>query len=628
MCGIAGLIDKKLNEKQALKIVEEMINSLKHRGPDDHGVNKVDKEIYFGNRRLAVLDLSPLGHQPMKAKKGKYWLSYNGEVYNFKELRQELKQKGFKFKSTSDTEVILKLYMAYGVRAFSKLRGMFALAIWDKDKQELILVRDQFGIKPLHYYFKNGQLAFASEIKALLKHPQIYKQRQLDKQALSLYFSTGFGAVPSPWTIFQKIKKLPPGCYLRFKNNKLVIKEYWSLKNIKAQKMPFAEAVDRAGQLLEESIKEQMIADVPVGSFLSGGIDSSMIAALMIQNTKHKVKTFSIGFEDKSFDESSHARLMANHLGTEHHEETFGEKDLLNSITKILDGLDEPLADASVLPMYLLAKMTKKKVTVALSGDGGDELFAGYPTYLAHKIMSAYRYTPKMVRKLLIAAVNQLAASDKNLTWEWNLKRLIKAETAHPALSHLDFMAPLRLDEQKQLFKKDYIDEVAKKLFIDIYNQPAEFDKQKRLQYLDFKFFLIDDGLVKGDRATNMVSLEGRVPFLSVKLAELVYSLPGSYHYKGQTSKRLLKAVAKKYLPDEIIHRPKKGFGVPMAKWLKTDLRPMTKEYLNEKKIKSQGIFKADYVKRLIDEHNQGKQNHRMALWALLCFQYWQDKWG
>lgn len=625
MCGIAGLVD---HHKQGnlIKTVEAMTEAIAHRGPDDYGIELADNGVVLGNRRLAVIDLSPKGHQPMSDETKNYWITYNGEVYNFKKLREKLISFGYKFYSTSDTEVILKLYIHDGVKAFAQLRGMFALAIWDKKRQSLVLARDHFGIKPLYYYIDKNEIVFGSEIKSLLNHPQVNKTKEIDRQALVLYFSTGFGAVPAPYSIFKQIKKLPPATYLIYKNQRVEIKSFWDISQTANSYLEFNEAVEKADALINQSVKDQMVADVTVGSFLSGGIDSSLIATLMVKNTPKRIKTFSIGFSDKSFDESYYAKKMAERLKTKHFQENFSEKDLLQSITHVLGHMDEPLADASILPMNLLAQNTRKKVTVALSGDGGDELFAGYPTYLAHRFLNYYHFIPNQLRQIMTKLINQLPASDKNVNWEWNLKRLANANLDNPAASHLDFMAPITITEKKNLFSQKIIDN-SQSWFEKIYRRGKDFDQQRRLQHLDLAFFLAEDCLVKSDRISNLHSLEVRVPFLSVELAELVYSLPGKYHYQGLTSKRLLKTVARKYLPKEIIQRKKKGFGVPMSRWLKTDLKVMSHDLLNQSTIKAQGLFNWNYINQLLNEHETGRQNHRMIIWALICFEYWYQKW-
>jgi|APSaa5957512622_1039677.scaffolds.fasta_scaffold08642_4 asparagine synthase (glutamine-hydrolysing) len=626
MCGIAGLVDKKIGKEEAVKLVKMMTRSLKHRGPDDEGVSVVGESTYFGSRRLAVLDLSPLGHMPLKSAQGESWITYNGEVYNYKEIKNDLINKGYKFRSSSDTEVILNSYLENGDKAFLDFEGMFSLAIWSNQSKELVLACDHFGVKPLYYYFKDGVFAFASEIKSLLKHPKIDKEKVIDKQAVSLYFSTGFGAIPAPWSIYKDIKKLPAGHYLKYKNNQIEVKKYWNLNRVERSGMSFEEAVKVAKELIEESVTKQMVADVPVGSFLSGGIDSSLIASLMTKQTNKTVKTFSIGFKDKSFDESSHASLMANFLKTDHSEKTFSEKELLQSIPEVLDQLDEPLADASILPTFLLAKETRKKVTVALSGDGGDELFGGYPTYLAHRFTGLLKLTPKFIRQGLSGLANKLPASTNNISLDFKLKRALGADLSHPALTQVDFMAPASKEVKTGLFVDKFypVDDIYKKR----YEEVKSTDKQIRLQYLDLGYYLGADGLVKTDRASNLNSLEVRVPFLSRKLAELCFSLPGSYHYSGNLSKRLLKAVAKDYLPQEIINRPKKGFGVPMARWLKDDLNSLMHELLSNKEIQNQGLFNHQYVDKLMKDHEAGKQNNRMVLWALMVFEYWMKRWN
>lgn len=623
-----------------------MTDCIVHRGPDDEG-QEIIGSVALGNRRLAVIDLSPNGHMPMWNAEHTRCITYNGEIYNFKRLRARLQGDGFRFRSTSDTEVILHAYEAWGPRAFEKLHGMFALAIWDSKTQELILARDQVGIKPLHYYQDGQVFIFSSEIKSILKHPAV--KRELNPKALSHYFSLGFGCVASPLTIFKGIHKLPAAHYATLKKETLTVKPYWSLEakileedsELLSDSPPsFDQAVTIVRDKLDLSVQNQMVADVPVGSFLSGGIDSSLITAFAARHTSTQIKTFSIGFEDKSFDESSYAQLVARTLGTDHHHQSFQVKTLLKLIPEVISKLDEPLADGSILPTFLLSQFTREHVTVALSGDGGDELFAGYPTYIAHAVASWLKPFPKPIISLLKSA--GLFSSDflvtlppfnhaPNLSMQLKLSRFFDGIDKNLAKQYLNFMGPTHLNQKNPLLLHHqetalpYVEILLAPLRQSI--QEKTISPQIVLQYLDYMVYLAEDCLVKTDRASSFNSLEVRVPFLDPNLIEYVFSLPSHYHRSGFKLKHLLKAVAQGILPQQIIHRPKKGFGIPIHLWLRQDLMPQVIALLDKKRLEKQGIFQADYVQRLLNEHLTEKQDHRQVLWNLLVFQWWWDEW-
>lgn len=632
MCGIAGFVNPHYH-KPSLSLLSRMSQTLTHRGPDDHGEKIID-HVALANRRLAIIDLSSAGHMPMTNLRRSAWITYNGEIYNFQKLRQDLIKKGYKFHSQSDTEVVLNLYEAYGIEAFRKLDGMFAVAIWDIKKKQLVLARDHFGIKPLHYYYHNNLFIFASEIKAILAHPQVKKE--LNLSALSQYFSIGFGAIPSPNTIFQNIKKLPPAHLAIFKKGKLTLKRYWSLAKVSPSRISFMEAKEQLLHLLTSSVQRQLVSDVPLGGFLSGGVDSSTVVALMKQYHGQKVKTFSIGFSDPDFDESGYSRDAAKVLDTQHYIKTFKIDELLEVLPQVIGKLDEPLADASILPTYLLAHFTRQHVTVALSGDGGDELFAGYPTYLAHKFSGLAKVLPKSLLSALIPFLSRAARMlpimkhSPNLSTEYKVKRFVSGLDDNLAKQYLNFMGPINLATKAQLlnFSPNNSDIDPGVEFIEqLLHQAQDFDKQKQLQYLDFMAYLSEDCLVKTDRASSFNSLEVRVPFLSPEIVEFCFSLPSIYHLKNLTLKFLFKQTVKDLLPARIVNRPKKGFGIPVHKWLKNELKPIVVEYLNKSRLEKQGLFNPLLIQQVINEHQSGKEDQRTFLWSLLIFQLWYDKW-
>lgn len=634
MCGITGVVNSNFRKPQS-SILKKMTAAISYRGPDDQGLEIADA-CALGNRRLAVIDLSSKAHQPMWDSRKRFCLTFNGEIYNFKQLKKELQRKGYQFFSESDTEVILNLYKEYDSACVEKLSGMFAFALWDKQKQLLFLARDHFGIKPLYYYWKDNLFIFASEIKSILIHPRVKKE--LNLIALSQYFSVGFGTIPSPNSIFRDIYKLPPASFAILKDDKLTVKKYWHLEKTRLCELSFPEASKKLKALLAQSVKDQLVSDVPLGGFLSGGIDSSTLVALMKQYHSFGVKTFSIGFSDPNFDESKYALRVANLLKTNHFTKTFSIREHLNILPEVVKKLDEPLADASILPMFLLCRFARQQVTVALSGDGGDELFAGYPTYFAHQAARLASFFPyDWLKKsaplaLPLADFLPLMEHSQNLPSQFKLKRFIFGLDRNIGRQYLNFLGPIDLEQKSNLFTQPVVKAIGSQdpavQFIDkLLKEARLFERQKKLQYLDLRAYLAEDCLVKTDRASSFNSLEVRVPFLTPVLAEFAFSLPGNFHFNGFTLKRLLKAAVKDLLPQEIINRPKKGFGVPISQWLNKELKPMTDRLLAEKRLKRQGLFEPIFVQRLIGEHRSKKESHHMVLWGLLMFQLWYDQW-
>ncbi|MGI5828464.1 MAG: asparagine synthase (glutamine-hydrolyzing) [Patescibacteria group bacterium] len=632
MCGVTGFVNFN-SIKPSKVLLQKMTDVITHRGPDDGGTEVIN-QCALGNRRLAIIDLSPHGHMPMWDYEHKICITYNGEIYNFNTLKKSLLKKGYRFNSNSDTEVILNLYKEYGSKCVTKLRGMFAFAIWDTQKHELLIARDHFGIKPLHYFLSDSVFVFGSEIKSILLHPEIKKE--VNPTALSHYFSLGFGCIASPETIFKGISKLPPAHYAIIKNGKLKIVKYWSITDVKEQNIAFGDAVEKTKSLIENSVKDQLVSDVPLGTFLSGGIDSSLVSTFAQQHTKHTLKTFSIGFEDKKFDESQYAKQVSQHLKTEHYHKTFSVKNLLNTLPKVIEKLDEPLADASILPTYLLSEFTRENVTVSLSGDGGDELFAGYPTYIAHKFAQPFSILSSGMLKALkntalhfenFASLLPAAKHAVNLSTRYKLERFFDGIDKDLAKQYLNYMGPTHLVQKNFILKQLKNEDVALNYVHDLLAKIKHWETQKKLQYLDFRLFLAEDCLVKTDRASSFNSLEVRPPFLSLEIAEFVFSLPSSYHFNGLTLKRLLKKVSSNYLPEEIVNRPKKGFGIPTGEWLKADLNLQMKSLLAKSKLKKEGLFNHEHIQVLIAEHEKGIKNHRMVLWNLFMFELWYEQW-
>jgi len=630
MCGIAGFVNLNFQAPDQ-NLLKRMTDAIAYRGPDDQG-QEINQGAALGNRRLAVIDISHNGHMPMWDKKKRYCITYNGEIYNYQALRKGLAAQGYSFRSDSDTEVILNLFAEYGVNCFIKLRGMFAIAIWDSKEQKLYLARDQFGIKPLHYYVDNQVLVFGSEIKSILLHPNVKKI--LNHQALSQYFSIAFGAVPAPLTMFKDIYKLKPAHYAILDKHKLHISSYWQTNTIDINQITEQEAIAQGTSLIEKSVQEQLVSDVPLGTFLSGGVDSSLISAIAQKYTKHSINTFSIGFEDPQFDESQYALQVAKHLNSKHHHQVFTVKQLLDVLPQVLDKLDEPLADASILPTYLLSQFTRQKVTVALSGDGGDELFLGYPTYIAHKLGFSLNTFPTWTNSCLhqVALFSHslleklpFVKHSPNFSFKFKLNRFFAGLSRDPAVQYLNFLGPINLNQKNNLILNHQ--ESALPLLHQTLQKQNKNSMLSQIQLWDFIYYLGEDCLVKTDRASSYNSLEVRPPFLNLELAKFALSLPIKLKLKHFNLKYLLKKIAQPYLPQNIINRPKKGFGLPIHHWLNNELKGEMHNLLNQNKLSKQEIFDFSFVEQLINEHENNISDHRMVLWNLMMFQWWWDRW-
>ena len=621
MCGITGYFGQGNEE-----ILRKMTESLKHRGPDDQGFYIRDK-IGLGHSRLSVIDLNT-GHQPISNEDGNIWIILNGEIYNFQLLRDELKKKGHKFKTKTDTEVIVHLYEEKDEEFLSELNGMFALAIWDERKRKLILARDRLGQKPLYYSLINQNLVFGSEIKALLEYS--YLKKDLDWQSLGKYLIYEYS--PAPNTIFKNIHKLEPGNFLIYRDNQLKIKNYWEVSFDKYPLLTKQEYLSGLEQRFENAVTKRLVSDVPLGVFLSGGIDSTAIAYYAQKNSSSKIKTFSIGFADKSFDESKYARQAAKFLKTEHYEQILEPKDCLNLIPQIADFLDEPLADASIIPTYLLSKFTKEKVTVALSGDGGDELFMGYPTFQAYKLDKIYEAIPSVIRNYLISPIiKNLPVSFDNISLGFKLNRFISGSGYEHEIKNQIWLGSFLPNQLKKIFTPLVYEQIkSDNIFENIENYLKKVKRQSmenRLIYLYLKNYLQDDILFKTDRASMAVGLEARAPFLDHELVNFVNSMPIEYKLRGWQTKYIFKELMKDKLPKNIVYRSKKGFGVPIAKWIRQDLKDFVLDVFSESKIKEQGIFNYRYINNLLKEHFNGQKDNRKVLWTLLVFQIWREKW-
>ncbi|MEW6102917.1 MAG: asparagine synthase (glutamine-hydrolyzing) [bacterium] len=622
MCGICGKLN--LNGSPVDKsLLEKMTDVLSHRGPDDSGIY-IEGEIGLGHRRLSIIDLS-FGHQPMSNENGKIWIVFNGEIYNFQELKEGL-IKNHSFKTHSDTETIIHLYEDYGIDCVKYLRGMFAFAIWDNEKKRLFLSRDRLGKKPLVYTRQNGSFLFASEIKSILCDKEISKE--IDPIAIHHYLSYGY--IPSPWTIFKDIKKLPPASILVFEDGKERIERYWMPEYKPKLKISENDAISEILRLLNEAIKLRLISDVPLGAFLSGGIDSSTIVAIMAGLMDRPVKTFSIGFEEEDFSELPYARVVAKHFRTEH-QEFIVKPDAIDILPKLAWFYNEPYADSSAIPTYYLSQMTRKYVTVALNGDGGDEIFAGYDRYYACKISLSYDKIPRIIRDAIFNVIKKIPEGGGRSDIVRRIKRFMGAISTSTEIRRRygDWITMFRNEEKDRLYSplmKEKIENIdSLTLLLSLYNIAPTDDFLEKTAFTDLMMYLPDDLLVKVDIASMANSLEARSPFLDHKLVEFVSKLPFDMKLRKNKSKYILKKAISNILPKEILKRGKMGFGVPIARWFRNELKGYIYDILLSEKAKNRGYFNMDEIKRILAEHTSGKTNYGYPIWTLLFLEIWHN---
>jgi asparagine synthase (glutamine-hydrolysing) len=601
-----------------------MIDTLMHRGPDDRGLF-FENEIALAHARLSILDLSPAGHQPMFSYDKKTVTIFNGEIYNFLEIREDLKLRGHKFKSDSDTEVILVAYEEFGENCFEKFEGMFAIAIYDFAQKKLLLARDRMGEKPLYWTLAGKTLIFGSEMAALTKHPLFKKE--IDLFSLSKYFS--FDYIPTPHTIYKNVHKLEPGTFLSFQNGEIKKKTFWKMK-FGGGEENFENALQKLDQKLNSVTKKTLVSDVPLGVFLSGGLDSSTVAYYASKNSDSKINTYSIGFEEKSFDESKYALQVANFLGTKHHMKIVKQSDIVELVQDLGKLLDEPMADPSIIPTFILSKFAHEQVTVALGGDGGDELFAGYPTFQAEMFADLYLKIPAKLRGIIEKLINKLPVSEKNFSLEFKLKKFIAGVKHDKKHRHQNWLGNFDREEKSQLFRSEIWNQIKDKNdFEDIDNFIDENkieDPRQLTLALYMKTYLMDQVLVKVDRASMKTSLETRAPFLNHELVDYVNALPYGFKFKRMTGKYILKKLMVKKLPSAVVNRKKKGFGIPLAKWLREDLRELCENVLSQKNIENAALFNYDFVEKLKEQHLSKKKDNRRKLWSLIVFQLWLQK--
>ena len=627
MCGITGwahLDSRTLPPDGAKELLHSMCERMVHRGPDAEGL-MVSNGIALGMRRLAIIDLIT-GEQPTYNEDRSVAVILNGEIYNYRELRSDLEKRGHSFRSQSDTEVLPHLYEEFGDAMVQHLNGMFAFALWDAKRRRLLIARDRFGEKPLYWGVFDNTLLFASEPKVLLAHPAV--KCSLNLEALRQYLS--FDYVPAPLSIYQGINKLPAAHTLTLADGRIETKCYWSLSYKTSEPVPSeSEAADHLRELLADSVRMRLVSDVPLGVLLSGGVDSSAVAALAVQASSEAVKTFSISFAESSFDESSYARAVAKFLGTDHHEERLSANLAANLVGEIGSWMDEPFSDPSLVPTYLLSRFTRKHVTVALGGDGGDELFAGYPMYRGHRWAANYEKVPGFLRSGLIEPlVGLLPVKTRNLSFDYKATRFVTGTKYDLVARHHIWFGSFNPAEQQQLLSPEVLSQTDADIYRparQMFSECDSADVVEQMQSLDTKLYLAEDILTKVDRASMAVSLEVRAPFLDPRVAEFAASLPSHYKLRGRKTKYILKRAIEDMLPPFVTRRGKKGFGVPVAEWLKEKLRPLARDLLSPERVRKAGVFNPEYVTKLQDEHERGVANHRKLLWTLLMFELWHE---
>ncbi len=621
MCGIAGFVNADGSAVDR-SILEQMSRAIFHRGPDDDGFY-IRENVGLAMRRLSIIDVAG-GKQPIHNADKTKWIVFNGEIYNYQELRENLEKRGHRFYTKSDTEAVVHLYDEYGVDCLKHLRGMFAIAIWDDTDKTLFLARDRVGKKPLLYsHQKNGDLIFGSEFQAVLKHPAI--SREVDMEAIDSYLS--YLCVPAPQTAFKQIRKLEPGHWLLWKGGSVETKRYWQPDFSKKIKITENEAIEETTRILRESTRLRLISEVPLGAFLSGGVDSSTVVALMAQESSQPVQTFSIGFDEEDFSELKYAKRVANHVGAEYNE-FIVRPNALEVIPTLVEHYGEPYADSSAIPTYYVSKETRKHVTVALNGDGGDESFAGYERYAAMRIAEAYNRVPSTLRKIFVEApVNLLPTSELKRSRFRDAKRFLKAANLPRTERYFHWMSTFNRDAKNELYTSDFAASVsgqnASALLGRWFTAANGTGTLDATLLTDQMTYLPNDLLVKVDIASMANSLEARSPFLDHKLIEFAASLPENLKMSRFETKSLLKKVAARLVPKDVVYRRKMGFGVPIGKWFRGEMKDFVRGVLLSEKSLKRGIIKPDILERYVNEHISAKRDHAFQLWTLLMLELW-----
>jgi len=632
MCGICGFFTTGRESTEILENrLKEMTALLRHRGPDDGEARLFslggDRGVVgLGHRRLSIIDLSPAGHQPMSNEDASLWITYNGEFYNFKDFVPELISKGHTFRSRSDTEVLLHLYEEDPESLCSRLRGMFAFAFFDRKQEQLFLARDRLGIKPLYYAQTPHGFVFASEIKAILAFGEGV-DTSLDIQALDAFLTHEY--VFSPMTLFKGVRKLPPGHTMTYGKGEVHISPYWEIPFKLRKDLDEATLTAELREILRESVDLRMISDVPLGVFLSGGVDSSSVVAMMSRLSDRPVKSFSIRFEDRTYDEGRYVELVRQRYGTEHTEFVI-QPDVLDLLPRLIHHMDDPIGDFSIFPTYLVSKMARDYVTVILSGDGGDELFGGYETYVADRLARLVKVVPENMRRKACKALSEvLPVTDKKKGLVNYLGRFLEGAAYPGNMGHVRWMTFWDDTQKQALYQGCLAESLSKETRACIMRVMEGYkgkDALNRLLYTDVKTYLTDNILPKVDRMSMATSLEVRVPILDHKVVEWAFSIPGRLKLRGiRGTKYIFKKSMKPYLPEEILKRPKQGFSIPIKNWLKGTMKDFLVDTLNERSVRQEGIFRWETVERMIHEHIEGEKNHSHRLWGLLVFRLWKN---
>jgi len=623
MCGIGGKLYFDPTRPVEREVLERMNAAQAHRGPDDAGIY-CQGPIGLAHRRLSIIDLSPAGHQPMANEDGTVWIVFNGEIYNFQELRPDLLRRGHRFRSQTDTEVLLHLYEEYGVHCLQYLRGMFAFAIWDGSRRQLFLARDRLGKKPLCYQRDGEALRFASEVKALLQDPTV--EARPDPAGISHYLTYGY--VPSPGSAFQGVRKLPPAHYLLWRDGTLEVVRYWRLRRDRKRERPEEEWCREILARLEEAVRLRLISDVPLGAFLSGGIDSSVVVALMSRASGGPVKTFSIGFEEPEYDELRYARLVAEQYATDHHELVV-RPDAVAILPKLAWHYDEPFGDSSAVPTYYVAQMTRQYVTVALNGDAGDENFGGYDRYVASLLARSFDHWPAagLWRQGIRWGLALWPSPGGRRSLRSRGRRFLEGLTEQPERRYARWFCHFYGERKEELcrpeFRAAWGQDDALEVLLTAYRQSDGADFLDATLGVDAALYLPDDLLVKVDIASMAHSLEARSPFLDHEFMEFAATIPSDLKVRGRVKKHILKRALAGLLPEAILHRPKMGFGVPIDHWFRHELRELAYDTLLGPRCLARGYFRPEILQRLLDEHTRGTANWHYLLWNLLMLELW-----
>jgi asparagine synthase (glutamine-hydrolysing) len=623
MCGICGIVEAEQESKVDERLLHYMTQAITHRGPDDDGYFSKGR-VGLGMRRLSIIDLVT-GDQPVSNEDGSLWVVFNGEIYNYKALYSNFTTRGHSFYTQSDTEVIVHAYEEYGVDCPKFLNGMFAIALWDEDHQRLLLARDHLGIKPLYYWLDRDRIIFGSELKSIILHPAV--EREIDLEGLDQFLTLEY--IPAPRTIFKNIHKLPAGHRLIYQNGQAKVEKYWDIPDLET---PKDEGVVKEIllDLIDDAVKMQLMSDVPLGAFLSGGIDSSSVVASMSKSSSTPVQTFSIGFDDTTYNELPYARSVARKFETEHTEEIL-DPDIVDLVEKLVPHLDEPFGDFSIFPTYLVSEVARRQVKVVLSGDGGDEIFGGYDTYVAQAMDSYYRFLPAKLRQSMLPKLMARVPPRPEKKGVINkTKRFIEGAALPSSLKHTRWMMFISETEKQLLYRPDLLTSLNGWDTMGVlerhFEEKSHWNSLSQQQYVDIKTYLVDDILTKVDRMSMAVSLEARVPLLDYRIVEFAVNLPEKFKITQGETKKILKQAMSQRLPYEVLNKPKQGFSIPLKHWLRDSLKPMMLDLLSPDKVRQRGYFNEDCVAAWVDQHLAGEQNHSHRLWALMVFEIWHQQ--